>query len=191
MKWLLRIVLFFVALIFLIGAFLFFTGKSYTYNDEVSIEVDAPIDYSYEYFMDEGNMSKWMKSKMMTYDRSELVKGEENTVGSEYDLYYKQGGGDKEIVIREVITDIVENQQFGMDMEDIYFKFHTDVQFTETANGKTKISQVSTGTAKNVFMNGMQKLMEKKSHEMSQEWYDNLKALIEESYQNKDAEVPA
>ncbi len=145
-----------------------------TYEGTVTVTVNAPVSKTFAVFNDTANLRKWMNN----FKSIKNISGEENEVGSKWELRYDENGRD--LVITETVTAFEQDKLFGFDMEDEFAKFHIDIRFEES-NGKTVIWQTSTGAGKGMAAKSMIAIMSGGIEKQQQEMYDKLKTLVENS----------
>ncbi|MDX1685024.1 MAG: SRPBCC family protein [Saprospiraceae bacterium] len=143
-----------------------------TYEDQVSVSIDAPVEKAFAIFQDSQYMRDWIPG----YKSSEIIDGEELRVGSKYKLTFEEGS--REFTMVETITDYIPDEKFGFDLDDDYGKFHVDVTFEEK-DGKTKVTETMTGASKGIIGKAMMALMKGSIKNQKQEMYNDLASLVE------------
>ena len=144
-----------------------------TYNETITVEVDAPAEKTFAIFNKPGTMSEWLEG----FISMELIEGEENEIGAKYKLTFEERG--KQFSMIETITDFDVNERVGFDLTDDHGgNFHMDITFSE-ADGKTTIAETMTGSSSGIFGNAMMALMKSSINKQKTGWYEKLAEYIE------------
>ena len=144
-----------------------------TYNETITVEVDAPVDKTFDIFNKPGTMGEWLEG----FVSMEILEGEQNEVGAKYKLTFEENG--KQFSMVETITEFDENQRVGFDLTDDHGgDFHMNITFTEK-DGKTTIAETMTGSSSGIFGNAMMALMKGSINKQKTGWYEKLGDYIE------------
>jgi uncharacterized protein YndB with AHSA1/START domain len=166
LKYILLIIIALVAIFFLVGLI----SPTVSYQSEIS--VDATANQAWSAMTDESTMSQWLNG----YQRTELLEGDENAVGSKSNIYFMEDGN--EMVITETITDIQPNKRMAMDFAMAFMSMKYDMTFTET-NGKTTITTNTSATGNGAFAKSMTAMMKSAMKEQEDENLQKLKKVVE------------
>ena len=140
------------------------------YSNEVII--DAPIDKVIELFDNPDNMSKWQEGFISMTHKS----GEDGKAGAKYDMKYKMGK--REIEMVETILERDLPRIFSATYEAKKVWNQVDNSFHSTEDGKTKYQ-----TENQIKMRGMMKLfavlMPGAFKKQSQKYLNDFKNFVE------------
>ena len=170
-----KILKYLLALIVLLIAIFIIKGlmtPSVSYESE--IVVDKPAKEAWAVMSDPTNLAKWIEG----FKRTELVSGQENTVGAVSKVYVDDNG--KEMVMEETITAIKQNElmamKFTMDFMDMDYEMH----FNEN-DGKTTIRSKSTTKGNHIFAKSLISFMPSSMKAQEDKNLNSLKKLINEN----------
>jgi hypothetical protein len=169
-----------IALIAVIVFYILANGNK-TFTSSAEVEVNAPLEFAFKTAMDEEFTKEWLSSPQMVFEDIENISGDKYEVGSKWKLTFSQGGKRKMEMI-ETVTDFVENEHFGIELEDKMFLFHTDMRF-KASGENTIITETQSGKGKNIISNTMMSLYSGQSQKLKQKIYEKLKEVIEREYQ--------
>ena len=154
-----------------------------TYSSSITIVVNTPLEHAFKTAMDDRHMKEWLSSPQMSFESIENISGGEYEVGSKWKLTFLERGKRK-IEIIETVTDFVENEHFGMDLDDKMFSFHSDMRFKADGD-HTIITETQSRRGKSMLANVMLGLFKSQSQKMKQKMYHTLKEIIEREYKAK------
>jgi uncharacterized membrane protein len=139
---------------------------------ENSVLIDSPLEHSYEVFMNDENMPKWLKG----FKSAELISGEKGAVGSTYKMLFEEGG--KELEFTEEVIGITDNESYEFSMSSEMFESRTKVSFA-VEDGKTRLTSRSELTPKGMMMKMVMPMMKGEIAKRQEADYERLKELIE------------
>jgi len=141
---------------------------------ETEIVVNKPVQESWAVISDESNLSKWIKG----FKKIELVSGTPNTVGAVSTVYIEEEEGGAEMVMKETITALKENEHMGMtftmDFMDINYEM-----FFKDQDGKTVITTKTNTKGNTIIAKSILSFMSDAMGTQEDENLNNLKNLIE------------
>ena len=155
---------------------LYIAGKMYTYDDKVSIEVNAPVEKAFAIFNDPDMLKSWMCNDNLCFESIENISGDANEIGSQWKVTFKEPNRTFSVI--ETITTFKENELVAFDMDADNFSFHLETTFEDLGN-KTRITEHQTGKSKNAFINAAFLFTKNMVHNSKLEMYTKLKDLIE------------
>src|SRR3990172_2447569 len=155
----------------LLAVFLVIGLVSPTYNDTVSVTVNAPASKTFAVFNNPENMGKWMGS----FKSIRNISGAENEPGSKWELIFDENGSD--LVMIETVTAFEQDKLFAFEIDDSFAKFNISIRFEEN-NGQTTITETTQGEGKSLPAKSMIAIVKGRIKKQKQEMYDKLKTLV-------------
>ena len=105
---------------------------------ETTITVNKPIDIVFQKFNDSNQMGKWMSG----FKSIELVKGQENEIGSQYRMVIVNSGQETELL--ETLLDYRENELVKLTYTSTDINGKMEIHFREKDNGTTLVLEKHT-----------------------------------------------
>lgn len=175
-------ILFYILLGFSIALFLLVVSSwNSRFRGRTKIHVNAPVQEAFRIFMDEQYMKEWLSNKQMELVGVDNISGEKGEVGSQWKLTYLERGN-RTLEMVETVTDHVENEHFGFDLEDKFAEFHIDVYFKPENDGTTIVEETD-GRGKSLIARTLLRMFGGQARKMKNAMYQNLKAVIERESQ--------
>ena len=168
-----KILLGLLGLIVLLVVGFFALGLIYpTVSYQTKIEINKPLDVSWNYFAEPKNMKDWM----LNFKSIETISGEPNTVGSKYKISFGDGGN--EIVFIETMTEYKPKETVAFKLEHTMMTDDIKMKFSEE-NGKTILIQDDSIAGSNIFWRSLSVLMKSSFSDSAKTNLTNLKTQIE------------
>jgi len=136
-----------------------------------SVVVDKSAKESWAVMSDQTKMSQWING----FIKTELISGEENTIGAKSNVTIDDNG--QEQVIEETITKYKLHELMGMKFSMGFMDMDYEIHFDE-ADGKTTITSKSTPMGNGIIAKSMISFMTGMMQAQEDENMNNLKQLI-------------
>lgn len=147
------------------------------YSYESQVEVEAPIDFAWKIFMDDQYMPEWIGG----FEKSELVLGEPDAVGSTYKMIIVNGQERMELL--EKITAHIPQEKYAFDMDNDMFTGNTAVSFEAGGDAeKTIIRSNNLVRGKAWYQKSILYVLRRSMKQQSDLSYESLKRVIEREY---------
>ena len=147
---------------------LFFPSVAY----QTTVEIDRPLDVSWNYFTDEKNMPDWLPG----FESIETLSGKPNEVGSKFLLRINENGSKMEFT--ETVTEFKPRELFAFTLEHSMMTNNVRVKFTEK-DGKTIVTQEEKLVGANIFWRSFFVFAITVSKSNARQVLEKLKANIE------------
>ena len=143
------------------------------------VEIDAPVDKTFEIFNDPTHMKTWMKTDQMQFKNIELTSGTHQETGATYRVVMLENN--RELEMTETLTAFEPNQRVAFTLKDEFADFNLDISFEEK-EGKTIVTEVNTqGKELPSWSKVMVFTFSGLIEEEKQLMYNNLKELVEKN----------
>ncbi len=141
---------------------------------ECEVAVKKPLDEAWAVSQDENKMSDWL----IGFQKIEPISGTPGTVGAVSDIYFVNEG--KEMVIRETINDIVEDESISMTFESDFMDMNYTLNMSQEGE-QTKIRSFTIAKGNGAFSKSLMALMAGSVKAQEEYNLSNLKKVIEEN----------
>ena len=148
-----------------------------TVSHTCEVTVNKPVKECWAVMSDTSKMDQWI----LGFKRTELISGENNTVGAVSNVYVVDNG--QEMVMTETITAIKENEQMAMNFSMDFMNMDYEMLFEEK-DGKTIITSNTSVEGNGIFAKSLVSFMGGAMKEQEVENMNNLKKVIEENTTN-------
>ncbi len=167
-------------LAFILLLTLFFFGRGLltpTIYYESEVVVNKSAKESWAVMSDEANLPKWIKG----FKKTELISGEENTVGAVSKIYVEENG--QEMTMEETVLDVKPNELLAMKFTMDFMDMDYEMLFKEN-DGKTTILTKSTTSGNGLFAKSIVSFMSGTMKSQEDANLQSLKKLIDENTKN-------
>ena len=139
---------------------------------EIELQLDCPVEHAWASFTNVELMSQWVQG----FDSLRLLEGEGETVGSIYELTFREGK--RKIVMIETVTAFDPNELFAFEAETKGMKNSAETYFVADGEG-TIIRSRNCFFASSFFFRMMMPLMRGAIAKRIAADFDRFKALVE------------
>lgn len=161
-----------IAVLALFATFFMVGMLNPTFDYSSSIEVKAPVEKSWQVFMDESRLVDWIEG----FESITPINETEDLVGSTYQIVFNQN--DESITMIETVTDYEVNSKYALLVENEDIATQSVVYF-ERNEDKTIIRSVNTVNPKGLMNQSVFYLFKSVFQNHSDKNYENLKRIIE------------
>lgn len=144
-------------------------------NYQSEVEVNKPVKEAWAVFNDASRMQDWIPA----YRGIEHIEGNEGEVGSKYLVKMEEAGEIFEMV--ETLTAMDPMERFAMEIESDMMTQDLDVKFKAKDENTTIIKVTGEITGKGIINKSVFAMMKNRFQESNDEFYGNLKRVIEEN----------
>jgi len=161
----------------LIAALLFvLTGVMSTgQTDELSVNIAAPIELTWDTYHDASLMPKWIPG----FESIVHTSGEAESVGSTYDISLRDESG-KLTKMYETVNTFDEYSEFGMDYTNELLVGSTNVSFKATSQDSTVLHVKNFYKGNSWLTNSLLQFFSGTVNKGTAKQYDMLKQLVED-----------
>lgn len=161
-----------IAVLALFATFFMVGMLNPTFDYSSSIEVNAPVEKSWQVFMDESRLGDWLEG----FESITPINETEGIVGSTYRVVFNQN--DDPITMTETVSDYEENSKYALLVENEDIATQSVVYF-ERNGDKTIIRSENTVNPKGLMNQSVFYLFKSVFQNHSDKNYENLKRIIE------------